>query len=69
MQNMPATMKAQIDGIADAMGVDDRRFRCVWPEVFGARVKGGAVLVTVETKDTWQPVGDVAARLVKGATE
>lgn len=48
LQNMPATMKAYIDGIADAMKVDDRKFNCVWPSKFGERTKGGAVLVHVK---------------------
>lgn len=40
--------KAIIDGIADAMGCDDNKFRCRFPETFDERVKGGAVHVTVE---------------------
>ena len=47
LQNMPAMMKAAIDGIADAMGCDDHGFRCVWPEAFSDTVKGGCVLVEV----------------------
>ena len=47
-QNMPATVKAAIDGIADAMRVDDSQFQCVFPGGFCDPVKGGAVLVTVE---------------------
>lgn len=47
LQNMPATMKAYIDGIADAMGCDDRHFIPVWPEAFGARVKLGQIIITV----------------------
>lgn len=31
LQNMPATQKASIDGIADAMGCDDEGFQCIWP--------------------------------------
>jgi crossover junction endodeoxyribonuclease RusA len=47
LHNLPATMKAAIDGIADAMGCDDAGFRCVWPETWGDVVKGGAVMIEV----------------------
>jgi crossover junction endodeoxyribonuclease RusA len=47
LQNMPATQKAAIDGIALAMGCDDHGFRCVWPEAFGEPVKGGCVMIEV----------------------
>jgi crossover junction endodeoxyribonuclease RusA len=50
LANVPAAMKSYIDGIADAMGCDDRGFIPVWPEAFGPRVKLGAVYVTI-TKD------------------
>ena len=43
--NMTARFKAARDGIADALGVDDNRFR---PEyAWGEPVKGGAVVVTL----------------------
>lgn len=48
LQNMPATMKAYIDGIADAMGCDDRHFTPIWPETFAPRVKNGAVIITIQ---------------------
>ncbi len=47
LQNMPATQKAAIDGIADAMKCDDAGFRCVWPETWGEVVKGGCVMIEV----------------------
>ena len=47
MQNMPATQKAAIDGIADAMKVDDSKFRCAWPESFSKIEKGGKVVIEV----------------------
>ena len=47
IQNMPAMLKAHIDGIAKAMGCDDNGFRVAWPEAFADPVKGGAVLVEV----------------------
>jgi len=49
MQNMPHMCKAYIDGIADAMGCDDNKFRCVWPEAFGDVVQGGSVRVEILT--------------------
>lgn len=45
--NLPATMKAAIDGIADAMKVDDVGFQCVFPTEFGPVEKGGAVYIEI----------------------
>lgn len=42
-----APAKAAIDGIAQAMGCDDRDFICHFPTAFGPVVKGGQVLVEV----------------------
>lgn len=67
LQNMPATQKAAIDGIAQAMGCDDARFRCVWPETWAEPVKGGAVLVEVTAGDDWKHIAEVARGMVKGA--
>jgi crossover junction endodeoxyribonuclease RusA len=48
LQNMPATQKAAIDGIADALKVDDATFKVKWPEEFGTvSDSGGSVLVVV----------------------
>lgn len=47
LQNMPATMKAAIDGISDAIGIDDEDFRCRWPMEFSNVVKGGCVMIEV----------------------
>lgn len=47
IQNMPATQKAAIDGIADAMGCDDNGFRVRWPEAFNSIVNGGCVVVKI----------------------
>lgn len=46
-QNMPATQKAAIDGIADAMGCDDSGFRVQFPDSFERITPGGAVVVRV----------------------
>ena len=48
IHNMPHTMKATIDGIADAMGVDDQHFLCRWPGVFAKPVTDGCVLIEVK---------------------
>lgn len=47
VQNMPAMLKAAIDGIADAMGHDDHGFRPRFPEAFAEPRKGGQIVVTV----------------------
>lgn len=67
LQNMPATQKAAIDGIAKAMGCDDAGFRCVWPEEWAPVTAGGAVIVIVAAESDWQHIGDVARGMVKGA--
>ncbi len=46
-QNMPGMMKTTIDGIADAMGIDDHKFQCVFPTGFEAVVKGGMVKIII----------------------
>lgn len=45
VHNVHGMMKAAIDGIADAMGCDDRRFRCRFPDSFAeVRPKGEIVI-------------------------
>ena len=65
--NMLASIKAGLDGIADATGVDD----CNWHIGLarGEPVKGGKVVVTLmpAEKDNWQSIGDLAAGMVKGS--
>lgn len=46
LDNMLASIKAGVDGIADALGVDDQRFG-FWLSR-EAPVKGGKIVVTVE---------------------
>jgi crossover junction endodeoxyribonuclease RusA len=46
-QNVPSSLKAYIDGIADAMGVDDRCFRVDYPTMFAGTSKDGAVVFRV----------------------
>ena len=50
-QNVATMLKAYIDGIADAMGVDDNGFRVKYPDQFAEVIKGGCVLVSIR-KDT-----------------
>lgn len=42
----PYALKSYRDGIADALGIDDKNFRATYE--FGPPVKGGAVIVTIE---------------------
>jgi crossover junction endodeoxyribonuclease RusA len=59
LQNMPHTVKAQIDGIADALGIDDKHFLCVWPMQFAEPVKGGKVVVTIDNVETVPLIGTI----------
>lgn len=47
VHNVHHAMKPVIDGIADAMKVDDNDFRCVFPSKFQDPTKGGCVLVHI----------------------
>lgn len=47
VQNIPARIKGIIDGIADAMGCDDKGFMVYYPPMFGDVVKGGAIKVRI----------------------
>lgn len=47
VQNMPGRCKAFIDGIAAAMGCDDRNFRPRFPDHLGPRKGAGCVLIEV----------------------
>jgi crossover junction endodeoxyribonuclease RusA len=49
-QNVPASLKAYIDGIADAMGCDDRGFKVDYPTMFAGTTKAGAVVFRVYRK-------------------
>lgn len=59
LQNMPHTMKAHIDGIADALGIDDKHFLCVWPMQFAEPVKGGLVVVTIDNVEAVPLIGTI----------
>lgn len=45
--NLPIACKAIIDGIADAMGCDDKAFRVDWPQVWAGTRKGGQVVMHI----------------------
>lgn len=48
VQNQHGRCKAYIDGIADAMGVDDLGFKVHFPAEFGEVKKGGEVVIDVD---------------------
>lgn len=48
--NVHAALKAAIDGIADALDVDDNTFRPYFPAEFEEPIKGGGVLVEVRAR-------------------
>lgn len=52
MANVIGALKASIDGIADALGIDDSQFLIRWPETFEQPVKGGKVTFEIETGET-----------------
>lgn len=64
--NMLASIKSGLDGIADATGVDDSHWH--YGLARGEPVKDGRVLVHVTTsdKDNWQQIGDLAKKMIKG---
>lgn len=49
MDNCIASLKSGFDGIAEALGVNDSRFRLTFE--MGEPVKGGAVTITVEVPE------------------
>lgn len=55
VQNMPERLKAYIDGIADAMGCDDNKFRPVYPSEFSEPIRGGCVLVHIKPRTVVLP--------------
>jgi len=61
--NLKARCKALYDGIADALGMDDKLFRHQ-PVVIGAPIKGGRVVVEIEPVDTWEHISEPLARVI-----
>lgn len=50
LPNVIAALKPAIDGIQDALGIDDQHFLHEWPARFADPVKGGAVVVTIKNQ-------------------
>lgn len=66
LDNMLASIKAGLDGIAQAAGVDDSGWSLSLDR--GEPVKGGAVLVQIRPPrpDGWRSIGEIAANMIKG---
>ncbi|HEV8034519.1 hypothetical protein [Yoonia sp.] len=47
VQNLPGMCKAAIDGIAQAMGCDDKLFRCRFPDRFAEVRKLGQIIIEI----------------------
>jgi crossover junction endodeoxyribonuclease RusA len=58
-----SSLKAAFDGIADALSVDDGRFR-IQPIRRGHVVKRGEVHIEISVVDTWEQVGEAAGRVI-----
>ena len=50
VHNMHGRMKAYIDGIADAMGCDDKNFRVDFPSVWAGKSHAGKVIFRIMPK-------------------
>lgn len=50
LPNAIAALKPAIDGIQDALGIDDTHFLNQWPEEFAEPVKDGKVIVTITSE-------------------
>lgn len=61
--NLKARCKAIYDGIADAIGVDDKHFRHA-PVVIAEPVKGGNVRVVLEPVDAWEHISEPISRVI-----
>jgi crossover junction endodeoxyribonuclease RusA len=48
VHNVPSSLKAYIDGIADAMGCDDRQFQVDFPALWAGKSPQGEVVFRVE---------------------
>ena len=55
VHNMHGRMKAYIDGIADAMGCDDKGFRVDFPSVWAGKSNPGKVVFRVMRQDVGIP--------------
>lgn len=64
LDNMLAALKPALDGIAHATCGDDAGWAFTLKR--GAPVPGGAVVVDVLPSGTWQPIGALAAGMLRG---
>ena len=55
MGSLPHTQKAAVDGIQDALAMDDKHFLIVWPMQFSEPFKGGKVVIEIEDAAKWCP--------------
>lgn len=68
LDNLLASIKPHLDGIASASCVDDSGWSFTLRK--GPKVEGGEVLIeTANPPDTWQHIGDVAKQLVRGKVQ
>ena len=63
LDNMLASIKVGLDGIAEASGCDDSEWSLTLER--GEPVKGGAVIVRVA--DPWRSIGEISRKMVEGA--
>ena len=66
VHNVPSSLKAYIDGIADAMGCDDKRFIVKYPDKFAGITKLGSVIFHIKPKTVILPIAGTIQNL-KGA--
>lgn len=56
IHNVPSSLKAYIDGIADAMGCDDKAFRVDYPSVWAGKSDPGKVVFRVVPRIASVPI-------------
>lgn len=64
LDNLLASIKPHLDGIARASGVDDAGWSFTIRK--GATVKGGSVLIHIKNGDGWQQIGAIAQDMIQG---
>ena len=64
LDNLLASIKPHLDGIARASGVDDAGWSFTIRK--GEPVKGGAVAIRVRSDDAWQHIGAIARDMIQG---
>ena len=55
-QNIAGSLKAYIDGIADAMGCDDKKFKVIYPSEFAEVRKPADIVVKIYPRMSYVPV-------------